>query len=379
MTRVEFRVAFILLLCTLASAPIADQAHQSTAAANPPKTVAPVPWPDGNTLAERRREAETRLLFAREEPLEFTLIADFKAVNRDRNPESTQTFPATIVITRTDGTPASIALQIRTRGHSRRKPQTCSFAPLRLEFQRDHMTGTALAGPRTLKLGTHCRNDGEFEQYVLREYAAYRIFNLLTPRSFRVRLAKATYVDAASKKNVARRYAMFIEDEDDVARRMEGRISDAKGILFRRADSETVTLMTLFEYMIGNTDMSMTEQHNIRIVETPASTFYPVPYDFDYAGLVNAVYAAADKRLGITSVRERLYRGPCRTAGELDPLLARMRAVKSDVMALYDGLADFNNADRREAKAYLDEFYRTIDRPRDIKREFIDRCVIAGM
>ncbi len=37
---------------------------------------------------------------------------------------------------------------------------------------------------------------------VLREYAAYRIFNLVTPESFRARLAKVTYVDTGTKKNL---------------------------------------------------------------------------------------------------------------------------------------------------------------------------------
>src|SRR4051794_31722307 len=46
---------------------------------------------------ERERAANQRALFASEEPLPFTLIADFKAVNRDRNPDSTKTFPATLV------------------------------------------------------------------------------------------------------------------------------------------------------------------------------------------------------------------------------------------------------------------------------------------
>src|SRR6478672_803015 len=44
---------------------------------------------------ERQRAAAERALFASEEPIPITLIADFKAVNRDRNPESTKVFPAT--------------------------------------------------------------------------------------------------------------------------------------------------------------------------------------------------------------------------------------------------------------------------------------------
>ena len=205
------------------------------------------------------------------------------------------------------------------------------------------------------------------------------MFNLLTPRSFRARLAKATYVDAASKRTVATRYGLFIEDDDDVARRLEGRITDVKNMLFYRLHGETLTLMALFEYMIGNTDMSILHQHNIRLVETPANELYPVPYDFDFSGLVNTTYAGADKRLGITSVRDRLYRGPCRTPQELETVFVKMRALKSELLAVYDGLADMSGTDRREARTYLEEFFRLIDRPRDVKTALIDPCLAAGM
>jgi hypothetical protein len=368
----------LLLVSVLSSAPVADPWQQTSAGAAP-AAPAPAPWPDAATLAERRREAENRNLFQSAEPLPFMLVADFKAVNRDRSPESTKTFPVTIVFARADRTTASIPLQIRTRGHSRRRPQLCDFAPLRLEFTKNQMSGTVFGGHRALKLGTHCRDVGEFEQYVLREYAAYRILNMLTPRSFRVRLAKATYVDASSKKQVAHRYGLLIEDDDDVARRMEGRISDQRGLLFRQMDQETLTLMTLFEYMIGNTDMSISEQHNVRIVQTQPGLRYPVPYDFDYSGLVNTTYSLVDKKLGIDTARDRVYRGPCRTSEELEPLFVKMRGVKPDIFAMYDGLADLNNSYRRQAKSYLEDFYRTIDRPRDVKRAFIDGCLKAGM
>jgi hypothetical protein len=351
----------------------AGRGQQTRGPAGPdPRALAP--WPDDATLEEKRREAENRRLFRSVEPLEFTLIADFGAVNRDRNPNSTRTFPATLVFAGPDGAPASMPLQIRTRGHSRRKPQVCSFAPLRLEFQKDLMKGTVFAGHKSLKLGTHCRDSGLYEQYVLREYTAYKVYNLLTPLSFRARLARATYVDQKSKRTVASRYAIFIEDDDDVAERMKGRIMTMLGIPFRSVDLETVTRLMLFEYMIGNTDMSVAAQHNVRLVQTQDGRRYPVPYDFDYSGLVDTTYSMPDKQLGIATVRDRLYRGPCRTPAEFEPFFAQFRTAKDHIMALYDALPDMTDAYRRNAKDYLEEFYRTIDRPRDVKKAFVDGC-----
>lgn len=367
-------VGNLLLFVFLAGSAGAEQSPPITA--SKPDTE---PWPDAEVLAERRRAAENRPLFATSEPLVFTLLADFRAVQRDRSPESTETYPATLVVARADGTEASIPLRIRTRGHSRRKPDFCTFAPLRLEFESNPV-GTVFEGQRNLKLGTHCRDLGDYEQYVLREYSVYKIFNVLTPRSFRARLGYARYADAKSKKTVAARTALFLEDDDDVARRLEGRATDQLRVSFRRSHDETVTLMTLFEYMIGNTDMSIMGLHNVRLVRTPPDVLHPIPYDFDYSGLVNTRYGVPDPRLRLTSVRNRLYRGPCRTAEEFEPLFVQFRDARPQVMAVYDSVPGIKPGYVRQAREYLDEFYRTIERPASVKRAFIDGCnARAGM
>ena len=137
--------------------------------------------------------------------------------------------------------------------------------------------------------------------------------------------------------------------------------------------------MAVFEYMIGNTDMSIMNVHNVTHRRDAGGRAVPVPYDFDYSGLVNTVYSHVDKRvLPIQNVRQRLYRGPCLSMEQLDPVFAKMRAVKTDVDAVYDEQPAFSDASRREAKAYLLAFYKTIDRPNDIRRNFVDGCVKTG-
>ena len=347
--------------------------QKAAASAKAPKDLN-APFPNEAALAERKKQAENRPLFATETPLEFTLTADFKAVNKDRNPNSAKVFPATITVAKADGTPATFPLNIRTRGHVRRLQQTCTFAPLRLEFDTEKTKGTVFEGHKNLKLGTHCRDADLFEQYVPREYSAYKIFNLLTPRSFRARLAKATYVDEATKKPIANRMALFIEDEDDVARRLEGRKIDTQKLVFRQTDYDTATLMTMFEYMIGNTDMSMYLLHNVVLVQTPKKIIYPVPYDFDYSGLVDARYAIPSKQFNITSVRDRVYRGPCRTAPEFQTFFEKFTEVKPKVMELYDSIPGMDPGFRKDAQKYLEGFYSTISRPGDVKKAFIDDC-----
>jgi len=322
---------------------------------------------------ERQRAATERALFASEEPIPITLIADFKAVNRDRNPESTKVFPATLVVAGRNGGEDRITVNIRTRGHSRRMATTCNFAPLRIEFP-EKVTGTVFEGHKSLKLGTHCRDVDLYEQYVYREYLVYKIFNRVTARSFRARLATATYVDTASSKPLASRAGLFIEDDDDVARRLGGETTELQGMTFSHVDPETMTLIGLFEYMIGNTDMSLLKLHNIILVRSSTGVTYPVPYDFDYSGVVNARYAVPAKALNLATVQERLYRGPCLTQENLAPFLTRLGGMRENIMSLYDSVPALDNGYRKDARNYLEGFFKIIEKPGDVKRAFIEGC-----
>jgi hypothetical protein len=378
-TVVQIRIAplMIVWLLIMAAAANVTAAQQSSAAR--PGLPPPPPALDAQAIADRKKDAEGRRLFSSDAALEFTLTADFSAVNRDRDPKSRKVFPATLTLTHAGAAARSFPLHIRTRGHVRRMPRTCTFAPLRLEFSEAEVKDTVFEGHKNIKLGTHCRDVDLFEQYVPREYSAYRIFNLITPRSFRARLAKATYVDARSKNVLTTRQALFIEDDDDVAKRMEGRIIQTQKLVYGRVNMETLTLMTLLEYMIGNTDWSVYALHNVVLVQLVSGVIHAVPYDFDYSGLVDARYAIPAKDFKLTSVRDRVYRGPCRGAADLEPLLARFRAVKMQVMALFDTIPGMDEGYRRSSQKYLERFYQTIERPNEIKRELVDTCGRQGV
>src|SRR5205085_184403 len=82
----------------------------------------------------------------------------------------------------------------------------------------------------------------------------YRLFNVVTHQSLRARLVKVNYVDQATGQAAGTRLGMFIEDEGDVAKRMEGRTVALPRMLFKDVESDTLMPMMIFEYMIGNTD-----------------------------------------------------------------------------------------------------------------------------
>jgi hypothetical protein len=88
------------------------------------------------------------------------------------------------------------------RGKSR--AVACQFPPLLLNFPAKELGGTWFDGENRLKLATHCEQNEAFERYQAIEYTAYRVLNLLTDTSLRVRPVEVTYYD--TKKRACRDY-----------------------------------------------------------------------------------------------------------------------------------------------------------------------------
>jgi hypothetical protein len=297
----------------------------------------------------------------------ITLVGNFKAINRDRAPESKTRFAGTLRLG-----DVSIPTTINARGHLRRMARTCDYVPLRIAFAKKDVKGTLFARQDALKLVVQCAGGREYEQFILREHLAYRVFNVITPHSFRSRLVQVTYVDAATGKTLGTRAGMFLEDETSVARRMEGRIVETPRLKFDDVATDTLMPMMIFEYMIGNTDYSIYALHNVRIVQRPDKSLHPVPYDFDVTGLVNPPYGIPARALMLKSVTDRMYRGPCRPQSVVDPYVANFVAKQEAVKALPDAIPGFDRTTRDTVRSFLNSFYSAIKSPKDVRGLFVN-------
>lgn len=273
-----------------------------------------------------------------------------------------------------DGTPVNDPIEVQIRGHFRL--EKCLMAPLKLKF--NYKEGSVLYSLKSLKLVNQCWFNKVYEQNILKEYLIYRIYNLLTDKSFRAKLLNLTLVDSAGKKKPITEYAFLLEDIKDVAKRNQC-IQWTKGTVNAEStDRKQTTLVALFQYMIGNTDFSVSVNHNIKLIIPEKESFtrpLEVPYDFDYSGMVNAEYAIPDERLEIESVRQRLYRGFPRSMAELDESLTVFKQQKPKIYALINGFDLLTPKSKKEMTDYLDEFYEVINEPKRIKSIFIEHAM----
>src|SRR5207247_1842192 len=245
----------------------------------------------------------------------------------------------------------------------------------KLEFDRTGAAHTPFAHQGSLKLVVQCRGSRAYANYLLEEYLLYRIYNLLTPQSFRARLARVAYVDPSGKKAPATRYAFFLEDDDRMARRNHTHVLAQQGVSQGETNFDQTGLVTVFQYMIGNTDFAFTALHNIVLISDSAGVVYPVPYDFDWSGVISAPYARPDSRLGIATVRIRTYRGTCRTPDDFAPLFARFNAAKDSIYALYRSQPDLEPKRVEQAVSYYGAVYRPTSEARRPKADDIDGAV----
>jgi hypothetical protein len=309
------------------------------------------------------RAGEATPLFASDEPIEITVSGPVSEIVR-KAASSTDPRPATLAYAG-----ETHAIELSARGNARRRPEVCKFPPLRVKFAAPPGEGSLFRKQKSLKLVTHCRAAASFQQTTLLEYAAYGMYNQLTEASFRVRLAKVRYVDEPSGKTVAERLGFFIEDEDDLARRVGMEEVEAGRLTLAQHDAAAAARAVLFFHMIANHDWSMIAGpdgeccHNGKLLgptKTATEGLVFVPYDFDYSGFVDAPYALAPEEIDIKSVRTRFYRGDCALNDEARRAAALFRERRAAIEGAVRGTPHLEAKTVRKAVKYLAGFFNAV-------------------
>lgn len=311
-------------------------------------------------------------LFESSTPIVCTLKTDLKKFQKEKYEEKYQ--KAEFIYF--DGTSTvSKKIRIKSRGVVRKK--ICAVPPIRLKFQKKQRGDESIAIQARVKMVTHCNYNQEYINYLMKEYLTYKTYSLLTPYSFKVRLIQITYIDTGRKNKAYSTWGFLIEPIELLAERMESIPIKMDQLGIHYTDSSTTDLLTMWQYMIGNTDWSVVGRHNVKLVKSidfnqPAPI--PIPYDFDYAGLVDSYYAVPGDGLGIDNVRERLFLGPCRDLNDYQTAASTILNKKNEIIELINNFEYLKEREKREMISYLDSFFQSIEKPAFIKYHIDTDC-----
>jgi len=324
------------------------------------------------TSGEKEKPHQQSRFFDSDEMLHFKLVGKLNDLFNDRN-KNIAYHPLLLQYARKDSSLVSIQLKARTRGHFRRLKENCKMPPLLLNFPNSEQVKNSVFGKQNkLKLVVPCQGD----EYVIREWLVYKVYNIISGMSFRAKLVLVDFEDSSMRRKTETHYCILIEDEKKVAERSKAFVWNRKMLTMKNIEDEQFRTMAVFQYMIGNTDWGVPYLQNIVLItRDSAKAPYAVPYDFDHAGIVDAPYAGPAEELGISSIRERLYRGYCESdKSNFAKTFELFNHLKNDIYNLYTSCPLLKPKYVKFVTGYLDDFYKTINSNKETEAEFGNPC-----
>jgi hypothetical protein len=311
-------------------------------------------------------------LFTNEEVLNISLRFDVTEYRRKKPKDKYMPAILTYHINQYDSINKEISL--KSRGIMRNS--YCNFPPLRLNFKKNSFVEKDLIKLDKVKVVTHCSSGHEI--YLFKEYLIYKLYNVLTDFSYKVRLLNINYIDTNKKNKSLHSHAFIIEPTEFLAERIDATQVESLKLTMANIENISMNNMAIFNYMIGNTDWSVPNQHNCKVFQQRVIANHAlgviVPFDFDYAGLINASYAIPNENLGTQSVTQRVFMGICRPEAEYIKALEEFSYKKDEFYNLIKNFEYLNDKSKKEMLNYLDQFYRELEKPSLLVTVFRNSC-----
>lgn len=314
-------------------------------------------------------------LFQSQEPLSIKLKYSLKDVKKNTNDS---TYIESMLYYKNETTEYdSLKIELRARGNNRR--ENCYYAPLRLKLSNSVTKGTPFEGNKKLKLVLPCLIEANNDDYVVKEYMAYKLYEIVTPVHFKTRLANIEFVEEKGKREVSNDLkGILIEDIDNTAKRLNGN-EIKRRILPLQQDGLASIRNSFFQYLIANTDYSTTYNHNGKLLFVDKKII-PVPYDFDMCGLVNASYAVVSNvqnlELDIENVTERVYKGYKREDALFEQVRKEFINNKAEMFKVVDSLETYFEDKNQfiRARRFIEEFFEIIQDDKRFKNNILDKA-----
>ncbi len=326
--------------------------------------------PSGSLAIKQKKDKKITLFeFLSEDPdiTKVTLITDMDSLieNKFRDIEISSTYSYVV-----DGKEYNWDVKVSPRGKSRK--MICDLPPFLLNFSKEDLKKEGLKKHDKLKLVNYCKEGKKYEYYLLREYLIYKMYNLITENSFNVKLIHLSYVDAENDIEPTTKYSFLIEDIDEMASRLKAKEINTYQMPTDSCSSFDYDVLCMFQYMISNTDWNLGLLHNIKLMEEKKTgAIIPVPYDFDYSGLVNADYSVPNPDYPQYTTRHRIFIGEISSDEEIEKVTKVFKEKEKEIFALINGFELLDKSWRKDMTRYIKKFYKDIYKTKRLKRNFL--------
>jgi len=319
-------------------------------------------------------EATTQL-FRDSSPLSISLRYSDKEL-REETDDSTY-LKTKLAFLDDDGIWDSLTVRLRARGNWRKK--NCFLSPVKMEIKKKQRKKNVFKGNKELKLVLPCRNNENGQDYIIREYIAYKLYEEITPYHFKTRMLTIDYEEVRKRKDKS--YALtgfLIEDISEVAKRND--VEKVKNKVHPLNQDDIASIQNdFFQFMIGNTDYSTTYQHNEKMIFIEGKNAIPVPYDFDMSGMVDPSYAVVSQipgeEVNITDVKQRLFRGFDRDQALFEQVRQQFLAEKDTFLSIVDSYEDdfLNERNFKQTRDYVLTFFEILEDDDAFQQMILDK------
>ena len=130
--------------------------------------------------------------------------------------------------------------------------------------------------------------------------------------------------------------------------------------------------------MIGNTDWWIHTRHNVDLVKIQdGEQLIPIPFDFDYSGMINTPYAIPSAQLPIIHVKDRFLKGSCYDEGHFTDAIKLYNSKKQAVLSTMENANFLDKKYKKKSLKYIVEFYEIINDPESFNRYLNQSCAFA--
>lgn len=328
----------------------------------------------GQALGEVSDTVQVADLFESDDVLKATLKYDITSFIKNKT--KGEYLDAELQIFYDENNPVTKNIRIKARGNFRRGH--CTFPPLFLNFKTDKPDNPMYSNVKKVKIVTHCSASKVSEANVLREFLSYKLYNVITNRSFRVRLLDITYTDTGKKQKNYRAFGFAIEPAEIVVKRNNAVLVESPAIMGGNLVQEDADRAAMFQYMISNTDWRIKSGHNTKFMKSMTDITDKVitlPYDFDFSGLVGASYTFPQEWSHTESIYERDYLGYCRdNDGDYQKIIDLYLSKEKEVMQTIAGFNYLSEKDKKEVEKFTAGFFNEIKDSKDFIRKLRNDC-----